>query len=122
RQVFELRSRTSQADLIACPLSRVGTLVLAVRDGAVARLKAALPEQDFQVEKCLVGRKVDGKDDAPKATRVRILPLPSIGHVHADHAIRRILIEVPAGCLLRSDDVFWAFSGLELTGSELANC
>jgi CRISPR-associated protein Csb2 len=112
RQVFELRSRTSEASFVAWPLSRAGALILAVRDRAVARLKAALPEQEAQIEKCLVGRKADGKDDAPKAARVRILPLPSIGHDHADRAIRRILVEVTAGCLVRSDDVFWTFSGL----------
>lgn len=121
RQVFELRSRTSQADLIAWRLSRISALVVAVRDGAVAKLKGSLPDQESQIEKCLVGRKEDGKDDVPKAARVRILPLPSIGHVHADHAIRRVLVEVPAGCLVRSDDVFWAFSGLELTGADSAN-
>jgi CRISPR-associated protein Csb2 len=118
RRIFELRSRTSQAGLVAWSLSRVGSLALAVRDRAVARLKAALPEQEARIEKCLVGRKADGKDDSPTAARVRILPLPSIGHDHADHAIRRILIEVPAGCLLRSEDVFWAFSGSENLDSE----
>jgi CRISPR-associated protein Csb2 len=117
RQVFELRSRTSQADLIAWPLSRISALVVAVRDSAVAKLKRSLPDQESQIEKCLVGRKADGKDAVPKAARVRIVPLPSIGHVHADRAIRRVLVEVPAGCLLRADDVFWAFSGLELTGA-----
>ncbi len=121
RRVFELRSGTNQADMVAWPLSRIANLVLAIRDGAVAKLKSALPDQQPQIEKCLVGRKADGKDDAPKAARVRILPLPSIGHVHADHAIRRVLVEVPAGCLLRSDDVFWAFSGLELTGADSAS-
>src|SRR5262249_17228547 len=80
RQVFELRSPTNQADLIAWPLSRISSLVVAIRDGAVAKLKLALPDQQPQIEKCLVGRKADGRDQAPKATRVRILPLPSIGH------------------------------------------
>lgn len=118
QQIFELRARASQASFVAWPLSRVGELVLIVRDRAVARLKAALSEQGLQIEKCLVGRKADGKDDGPKAARVRILPLPSIGHDHADQAIRRILIEVPAECPLRPDDVFWAFSGADNFDSE----
>jgi CRISPR-associated protein Csb2 len=122
RQLFELRSRTSQADLLACPLSRIGSLVIVIRDGAVARLKAGLPDQEPQIEKCLVGRKADGRDDAPKAARVRILPLPSIGHDHADYAIRRVLVEVPGGCFVRSEDVFWAFSGLELTSGGSPSC
>ena len=118
RRLFELCSPTDQERLVAWPLSRIGTLVQAVRDRAAARLKATLPEQEPQIEKCLVGRKADGRDDAPMAARVRILPLPSIGHDHADHAVRRILVEIPAGCLLRSDDIFWAFSGLEHDGPD----
>jgi len=115
RQVFELRSLANQADLVSWPLSRISTLFVAIRDGAVARLKAALDDQESQIERCLVGRTKDGSDVATKGTRVRILPLPSIGHPHADHAIRRVLVEVPAGSLLRFDDVFWAVSGLELS-------
>ena len=45
--------------------------------------------------------------------RARILPLPSIGHSLADHAIRRVLVEIPPNCPLRADDIAWAFSGLE---------
>src|SRR5262249_47384108 len=114
RQVFELCSGTNEAGLIAWPLSQIGNLVVVIRDAVVVKLKSALSDQEPQIEKCLVGRKADGNDDVPKGARVRILPLPSIGHIHADHAIRRVLVEVPAGCFLRSDDVFWAFSGLEL--------
>jgi CRISPR-associated protein Csb2 len=40
--------------------------------------------------------------------------LPSIGHVHADRAIRRVMVEVPGNCPLDAADVHWAFSGLEL--------
>jgi CRISPR-associated protein Csb2 len=121
RQVFEIRSQTSQADLLTWPLSRISALVVAVRDGAVTRLKKALPDQESQIEKCLVGRKADGRDDAPQSARVRIVPLPSIGHAHADHTIRRVLVEVPAACLLRADDVFWAVSSLELAGPSSAD-
>jgi CRISPR-associated protein Csb2 len=120
RRVFDLRSQTSEADFTAWPLARISRLTEAIRDGAVQRLKLALPAQAVPIEKCLVGRKADGSDEAPKATRVRILPLPSIGHAHADHAIRRVLVQVPAGCLVPADDIFWAFSGLELTGADSA--
>lgn len=67
RQVFELRSQTAQSDMIAWPLHRITELVLAIRDGAVAKLKTALPDEEPQIEKCLVGWKADGQDDAPKA-------------------------------------------------------
>jgi CRISPR-associated protein Csb2 len=114
RRVFELRTPTSQADFAAWPLTRISDLVVGIRDRVVAKLKTALPEQESQIEKCLVGRKADGRDDAPKAARVRILPLPSIGHGHADHAIRRVLVEVPALSLVSPGDVYWAFSGLDI--------
>src|SRR5262249_31979268 len=45
--------------------------------------------------------------------RIRTVPLPSIGHKHADHAVRRVLVEVPPGSGLAAADVFWAFSSLE---------
>ena len=44
--------------------------------------------------------------------RIRIVPLPSIGHAQADHAIRRVLIEIPPNCPLGVSDIAWAFSGL----------
>jgi CRISPR-associated protein Csb2 len=40
------------------------------------------------------------------------LPLPSIGFVHADQAIRRVLVEVPPECPIAASDLQWAFSGL----------
>ena len=63
-QVFELASRTNQTDKIAWPLYRISTLVMATRDSAVAKLKGSLPDQESQIEKCLVGRKADGTDAA----------------------------------------------------------
>jgi CRISPR-associated protein Csb2 len=71
-----------------------------------------------------VGRKPDGSSDGPIDARVRLVPLPSVGHLHADRGIRRILVQVPAGCSLDAGDVHWAFSGLDLadhdTGEVLA--
>jgi CRISPR-associated protein Csb2 len=37
---------------------------------------------------------------------------------YADRAIRRLLVEVPAACPFRSEDVRWAFSGAELFDPE----
>lgn len=50
--------------------------------------------------------------------RVRIVPLPSIGHEHVDGQIRRVMVEIPAACPIEARDVAWAFSGLELTSSK----
>lgn len=80
----------------------------------MARLKGALPGSAGDVERVLVGRRPDGTNDGPPQDRVRIIPLPSIGHVYADREIRRVLVEVPPTCPLRADDVHWAFAGLDL--------
>src|SRR5207245_1076143 len=84
-----------------------------LRDGALDRLGQALPTRGEEIERVLVGRKPDGTNEGPTAARVKIVPLPSIGHHYADHGIRRVIVEVPAGCPLAADDVHWAFSGLE---------
>lgn len=114
-RVYELRARSNETEFVVWPMTQISKLVVMLRDGAVTRLKAALPESEDSIEKSLVGRKANGDHDAPKSARVRILPLPSIGHFHVDHAIRRVLVEIPTGCLIRADDVHWAFSGLELS-------
>jgi CRISPR-associated protein Csb2 len=85
---------------------------MTVRDRAVARLKKALPENEALIDRVLIGRNAT---EADKAARVRIVPLPSIGHVHADREIRRILVEVPPNCPLPPMLVFErGFSGLHL--------
>jgi len=38
--------------------------------------------------------------------------------IHADHQIRRVLVEVPPSCSLRPDDVQWAFSGLDVVAPD----
>lgn len=119
QQLYELRFGAARSDLTAWPLHRIGEVTSAIRDTLVKKLTQALPDQESQIKKCLVGRKSDGQDDVPKAVRVRILPIPSIGHPHSDYAIRRVLIEVPATCLLRSDDILWAVSGLEVDSPDL---
>lgn len=122
QKVFELRSGTTESEFVAWPLDRIAELVMAIRDGMVTKLKLALPDQEPQIEKCLVGRKANGQDDAPKSARVRILPLPSIGFAHVDCAIRRVLIEVPGGCLVRTDDIMWSVSGLALDLANVQGC
>jgi CRISPR-associated protein Csb2 len=114
RRVYELRDGTTEAQFGVWPLACAPRLVVWLRDGAVTRLRQALPDRSPEIERILVGRKADGADDGPTSQRVKIVPLPSIGHHHADRGIRRVLVEVPASCPLRADDVYWAFSGLEL--------
>jgi len=63
------------------------------------------------IDRVLIGRSAT---EADKAARVRIVPVPSIGHPQADHAIRRVLVEVPPDCPIAHTDIEWAFSGLYL--------
>jgi CRISPR-associated protein Csb2 len=112
RRVYELRQRTPESAFAPWPLVRASDLVVRLRDAAVARLENALPLHEADVARVLVGRRPDGTNNGPTEARVRIVPLPSIGHPQADRGIRRVLVEVPARCPLRADDVWWAFSGL----------
>jgi CRISPR-associated protein Csb2 len=101
----------------AWPLARIVELLTCVRDAAARRLKDKLPSKADEIHNIIVGRSDASKAD--KVSRVRITPLPSIGHQYADHAIRRILVEIPPNCPLRADDVEWAFSGLEAIESKV---
>lgn len=118
RQVFELRATAPEAPFHAWCQEHVVALVVQLRDAAVERLRGTLPAGAVEIERFLVGRKPDGTDAAPPSSRVRIFPLPSIGHPQADRGIRRVLVEVPGSCSLRADDVFWGFSGLDLADPE----
>lgn len=109
RRLFEIQDESGR--LVPFALSRVVSLVESVRDTAAARLSAALPPAlAADVERVVVGRTQDGASPIPPAARVRILPIASIGHEHADRGIRRMLVETPAISPLRALDVEWAFS------------
>jgi len=114
RQVFELRSTADSERRVAWPLVGASSLVVAAREAARARLSAAMSSRTDEIDRHLVGRRPDGANAAPAESRVRIMAIPSIGTHYTNRAIRRILVEVPAACPLRSDDIRWAFSGAEL--------
>jgi CRISPR-associated protein Csb2 len=114
RQMYELRDPVEDGVFAPWPLVRAYELVVRLRDAAVARLKRAMPDRAADIDRVLVGRRPDGGNDCPPEGRVRIIPLPSIGHMHADREIRRVLVETPPGCLLHPNDIQWAFSGLDL--------
>ena len=84
-------------------------MIAGLRDAAAAKLRTALPAQAALFEKLIVGRGAGPRD---LDLRIRMLPLPSIGAAHADLSIRRVMIEVPAQCPVRVDDLRWAFAGL----------
>lgn len=112
RVLFELHDRSADKPW-PWPLGRVVHLVEMLRDAAAARLRHGLPGHEQAIESSLVGRKADGRDSVPIEHRVHIVPLPSIGFIHADRAIRRFVLSVPKGAPLSTADVEWAFSGLE---------
>jgi CRISPR-associated protein Csb2 len=120
RYTFDLREHSADRPFAVWHLAHIVRLVELLRDGAAARLRSALPQQQAEIERVLAGRKPDGSNNGPTTDRIRIVPLPSIGHYHADRGIRRVLMEVPASCPLRRDDVEWAFSGLELPAPGIA--
>jgi CRISPR-associated protein Csb2 len=115
RYIFELREQSADRPFAVWPLPEITRLIELLRDGAAARLRLAMPERQPEIERVLVGRNPDGSNNGPTTDRIKIVPLPSIGHHHADRGIRRVLVEVPASCPLRKDDVEWALSGLDLT-------
>jgi CRISPR-associated protein Csb2 len=105
RLLFELRGR--EGDFSAWPFTGVVRLVETVRDGAARKFADALPEKRAVIDRVFIGRNAT---EADKAQRIRLLPLPSIGHVHADRAIRRLLVQVPPDCPLDARDIAWAFT------------
>lgn len=112
--VYALRDNAGGTSFQPWRQTRALTLTRAVRDGVAVRLRQVLPARAAEIERVFIGRKANGDDDGPIAQRVRIMPLPSIGHNFADRGIRRVLVEVPAECPFGADDVQWALSGLRL--------
>ena len=104
---FELR--TSAHGFAPQALATAAPLLTGLRDAAAHRLQSALPEDAQSFERLIVGRGAGPRD---LAQRIRLVPVPSIGTEHTDPSIRRILVEIPAECPIRIDDLEWAFAGL----------
>jgi len=108
-KLFDIRESSPNALLASWSQVNTGALVLHLRDAAVKRLRDALPTKLADIERVLIGHDAT---DTDKAARVRIVPLPSIGHHYTERSIRRVLIEVPPNCPIDADDLTWAFSGI----------
>ncbi len=111
RIVYDLRAVTAKAPFAPWPFARTVELVEILRNAAAERLKKTLPEKQALIDRILIGRDAT---EADKATRVRIVPLPSIGSPNTDPSIRRVMIEIPSNCPIPADDIAWGFSGLDL--------
>lgn len=120
RLLYDLRDMSENAGFSPKPLGEAARLVEVVRNDAAARLREALSGKAETVAR-VFGLRRDATE-VDKASRIRIIPLPSIGHRHADHGIRRLAVEIPPDSPLASDDIAWAFSGVgdvEQTTGEL---
>ena len=104
---FELRA--PERGFAPQALASAAPLLAGLRDAAARRLRDALPESAELFERLIVGRGAGPRD---LAQRVRLVPVPSIGTEHTDPSVRRIMVEVPADCPIRIDDLEWAFAGL----------
>ena len=107
RLLFELREGGIDSGFAARELKEAARLVQDVRDNVAARLCEAVPAWTSDVERYLIGR---GASDADKVSRVRIVPIPSLGRPHGDMRIRWLAAYVPQSCPLRSEDLAWALA------------
>jgi CRISPR-associated protein Csb2 len=108
RWVYDIRESGGGNEFSARPQEAIAKFAEILRDHAVERLRS---HHSNLVERIMVGRDAE---DADKALRVRIIPLPSIGHEHTNQGIRRVLVEVPPNCPIPAADINWAFTGLNL--------
>jgi len=125
RTLFDLRrTAASGSPFASSPLTKAAGLVQTLRgsdgddglpeSGAFMRLARHFDRR--LVSRILIGRNAA---EADKAQRLRIIPLPSIGHMHVDRGIRRVLVEVPPDCPISANDIAWAFAGLEVVAPEV---
>ncbi len=112
--LFELRPPAAMGVFSATALTSTVQLTETVREAVADRLYDALGESSRPMIAAIRGRAEDGGPAPLLRDRVRLIPLPSIGHTHTDPSIRRVLVEVPAHRGAYAEDIFWAFSGLEL--------
>lgn len=111
RFFFELRDPDNLGRFVPVPQTKALLLTEAVRDQAAQRLSRAAEKYASLADRFVIGR---GAGSADRDRRVRIVPLPTIGHPHASPSIRRVAVEVPPQCPLSAHDMKWAFTGLTL--------
>lgn len=116
RFVFELRPEGVMDTFGAVAAEDVVGFVQQVRDEAAEALRTGLQGRvdPKAVDAAVIGRRPGDPALIASDRRVRIIPLPSIGHEHVEPHIRRVLVEVPQGGPLRADDVRWACSRVDV--------
>lgn len=104
RLIVSFRVPTNQDRFVVMPATAADALVTAI---GIVILKRFPDETDW-LEKLVMGR---GAGPRELAQRLRIVPLPSRGHVNADGQFRRALVEVPQGSRLQMAGIGWALDG-----------
>lgn len=115
RLIYELREADAKSTFAAWPLSESVQLVTEIRDRVAKRLIDVLPACRAEIEHYLLGRNATNAD---KAKRVQIVPIPSVGHSHADMMTRRLAVYVPKSCPLSSEDLAWALAQVTWTDKQ----
>src|SRR5690606_15557396 len=72
--------RSKDASFAPWPLERTSELAEGLRDRAANRLREALKDRIAEIDRTLIGRKPNGENDGPTTGRIKIIPLPSVGH------------------------------------------
>jgi CRISPR-associated protein Csb2 len=115
--MFDLASNEPEStSLIPVRPESAISVVTAVRDLLLARLGTAY-RTTLDLDRFIAGRGATAQD---VDRRLKIIPLPSIGPEHADGAIRRVAVVLPANAPIAEDDVRWALSGQTLVSPESA--
>lgn len=112
--LFELRDPENPSAFRVWQFHRAHDLVVAIRDSVAVRLRKVFAHLQSEIERVIVGR------GSEALARVRIVPLPSIGHVHVDRAIRRVLVQVPTSGVFSAEDIRWAVAAIE--ANEIEGC
>ncbi|HLH89413.1 MAG TPA: type I-U CRISPR-associated protein Csb2 [Xanthobacteraceae bacterium] len=97
RLLFDVRNATDPSAFRPVAQEQASLVAAAVREVGAWRLKRLLGGRDLEIDRLVVGRGATAHD---VERRVRIIPLPTIGHVHASPSIRRVLVEIPPDCPL----------------------
>jgi len=113
--LFDLRADSEDNSPHSVPLESAAGLTSTIRDTAWEKLHNAMPEIVADLGRCLLGKNPDSTHSDTSKGRINILPLPSIGHQHADMLIRRMAVLISPNCPIPSADLRWAFSNLKLT-------
>jgi CRISPR-associated protein Csb2 len=118
--LFELRRDDEESAPHSAPLESIAALTATIRDSVLERLHSGLSQKSAEIDRCLLGKNPDGSHAGTSKDRITILPLPSIGHHHADMLIRRAAVFASTNCSISIPDLRWAFSNLKLCRFETA--